>query len=257
MAPETPVVGKFVWYELMTPNADTSIEFYKNLIGWEITEQDMGPGGIYQMFCAGDNEVAGIRPLKKETGAPPHWLAYISVEDVKKRSEMVEQMGGRLLSELVDVPGVGQYAVFQDPQGAVIAMFKGEQEVSSEQPQPKIGEVCWNEVMTTDPEAAKGFYGELFGWSFSEMDMGPEATYYVAKRGEFQTAGIMKLPPNVPAPPHWLAYIFVADLDDATARVEGLGGKVHMPPTDIPNIGRFSVIEDPLGAVISLFGELA
>ena len=119
------------------------------------------------------------------------------------------------------------------------------------------GAFSWNELMTTDVAAAKSFYGTLLGWQFKDMDMG-KMIYTVVGAGGNDMGGIMPMPPDAPKgmPPCWGAYVTVNDVDGVAKQVEGLGGKVFMPPTDIPNVGRFCVIQDPQGAMISLITYL-
>jgi predicted enzyme related to lactoylglutathione lyase len=114
------------------------------------------------------------------------------------------------------------------------------------------GAFSWCELMTTDPQKATTFYRELLGWTVETMDMG--MPYHVVKVGEAAIGGIMGMPPGaVPGtPPAWMCYVTVAVVDALVKRVEALGGKVHMPPTDIPTVGRFAVIQDPQGAVLNL-----
>ena len=114
------------------------------------------------------------------------------------------------------------------------------------------GAFSWNELMTTDVEGAKTFYGELLGWSMDDVDCCNEK-YTMAKVGETEVAGIMKTPAEMgDKPPVWGAYVTVDDVDAIVTKVEQLGGKVCMPPMDIPDIGRFVMIQDPQGAVLSL-----
>lgn len=117
---------------------------------------------------------------------------------------------------------------------------------------PAHGTFCWNELLTRDVDAASSFYTTLFGWSVEEMDMGPAGTYHIMKAGDTQVGGIMKLPAPE-APPCWLSYIAVDDVDAHTEKAKGLGATVCCEPTDIPNIGRFAVITDPTGATVALF----
>lgn len=114
------------------------------------------------------------------------------------------------------------------------------------------GAFSWSELMTTDPAAATAFYGELFGWTLEKMDMG--MPYHVIKVGDAAIGGIMGMPPGAPAgrPPMWASYVTVADVDSLVEKVEALGGKVHVPPQDIPTVGRFAVIQDPQGAVLNV-----
>ena len=114
------------------------------------------------------------------------------------------------------------------------------------------GSFCWNELATTDAEAAKKFYSALLGWQFKDGSLG-DAKYSEIQVGGESVGGIHQMGPEFGgAPPHWMAYVAVEDVDAAASRVEELGGKVCVPPTDIPTVGRFSVINDPAGATLSL-----
>ncbi|MBN2447524.1 MAG: VOC family protein [Phycisphaerae bacterium] len=120
----------------------------------------------------------------------------------------------------------------------------------------QLGTFCWVELMTRDTAAAKEFYTKLVGWQAQEQDVGPmKYTMFTPPGGQGPVAGMMSMddPQFRGIPPHWMPYIAVANVDQSAVRCKELGGKVKMSPTDIPNIGRFCVIEDPTGAVISLF----
>jgi predicted enzyme related to lactoylglutathione lyase len=95
----------------------------------------------------------------------------------------------------------------------------------------------------------------VFGYTHDSMDMGPQGTYYILKTGEKMRGGLMKLPmPDTPT--LWQPYVRVADCDATAARASALGGQVVVPPTDIPEVGRFAVIVDPLGASIAVMTPL-
>ena len=120
----------------------------------------------------------------------------------------------------------------------------------------KQGVFSWAELVTTDVEGAKRFYTGLLGWTTEQAPA--EKPYTLAKVGEERVAGIMSVQQceGGEVPPHWGVYITVDDVD-ATARKAGeLGGKVLYPPTDIPNVGRFSVLMDPQGVVFSVITYL-
>ncbi len=122
----------------------------------------------------------------------------------------------------------------------------------------KHGTFVWYEMMTIDTKAAVDFYTRLIGWTTQEWnELGEPYTMWVA--GEKPFAGLMKLPEEARAAgaqPHWLAYVAVDDVDAVTAKAVNLGATVLVPAQDIPNVGRFSVIADPQGAVISPFKSL-
>jgi uncharacterized protein len=113
------------------------------------------------------------------------------------------------------------------------------------------GAFSWAELVTSDPIAAVAFYGRLFGWTSQDMDMGG-GSYHVVKAGEAQVAGVMAPPPGAPSmPPAWGCYVTVNDIDATAALCVELGGKILVPPMDVPGVGRMAVMQDPQGAVIS------
>ena len=115
------------------------------------------------------------------------------------------------------------------------------------------GTICWHEINTPNAEQAKQFYGQMFGWKITPIEMG-NFTYHMLNQGGKDFGGIMEMkgPEWQGVPPHWMMYIAVDDVDAAAKHVAELGGKVCVPPTDI-SVGRFAVVNDPFGAVFSLF----
>ncbi len=119
---------------------------------------------------------------------------------------------------------------------------------------PKHGEFCWNALGTTNFESCKTFYSELFGWQFKEESKSCEMVYNeMSIDGKKQFGGMYQMGKEFgDTPSHWMAYVAVDDVDASAAKVIGLGGSVCVPPTDIPNTGRFCVVNDPTGATISM-----
>lgn len=117
------------------------------------------------------------------------------------------------------------------------------------------GEFCWNELMTTDVQGAKAFYGALLGWGMQDVNL-TGMDYTLLKLGDKEIGGIMAIPGQAAGmPPTWGAYVTVNNVDVLLDRVEKLGGKVCLPPQDIPDVGRFAVIQDPQGAMLSLISH--
>jgi predicted enzyme related to lactoylglutathione lyase len=247
-----PTTGRFVWHELHTSDRTKALKFYTQLLGWDTKDVAMGPGEPYGLCMQNGKDFAGITKSKAGPNVPSHWLPYIAVEDVDKASAKVKELGGKVINAPMDIPNVGRFAVVADPQGAAFALHKHATPYPDEPDVPPVGSFCWEELMTNDPEGAAKFYSALFGYTVESVDMGPSGTYRLLKRGDRQTGGIMKMPPMVPVP-HWMAYIAVKEVDASTRNAKELGAKVVVPPTDIPNIGRFSAIDDPTGAGLALF----
>jgi predicted enzyme related to lactoylglutathione lyase len=130
----------------------------------------------------------------------------------------------------------------------------------SGQMMPANGSFCWNELSTTDDNAAVKFYTELLGWEIKKSDApvcegseAPPMVYNEIVVDGKHVGGIFKMGPEFgEVPSHWMAYVAVEDVDAKAAQVAGLGGTVRVPPMDIPNVGRFCVVNDPTGATIAL-----
>lgn len=120
------------------------------------------------------------------------------------------------------------------------------------------GAFSWCELLTTDPEAAKAFYGKLFDWTLEPAPNAPPGIdYAIAKCNGEAVAGMMKLPPSAPGiPPHWGSYITVNDVEATIGQAVELGATVCVPAQDIPQVGRFSVLQDPQGAVFGIISYL-
>ncbi len=124
--------------------------------------------------------------------------------------------------------------------------------MSVQAPATMHGTFCWNELASTNIEAAKQFYTELFGWKLKEGNV-EGMNYSEIVAGGRAVGGMYQTTPECGnAPSHWMPYVAVDDVDETVKRVEALGGKVCVPPTDIPNTGRFAVINDPSGATLSI-----
>jgi len=121
---------------------------------------------------------------------------------------------------------------------------------SGGQPCPVPGSFCWNELLAANPAKAGKFYTQLFGWSTEEMSAGMNYTLF--KQNGRMIGGLMGRP-NAQAPPHWLAYVMVENVDASARKAGELGARMLMPPTDIPTMGRIAVFQDPEGAPLGLF----
>jgi len=241
--------GEFCWYELGTTSVDAARSFYTSLLGWSTTDVPMGPMGIYTLFQHGGQDLAGMYKLEgpQFAGVPPHWMTYVAVDDVDATTTKARALGATILAEPMDVPNVGRMAFLKDPQGAAIALFQAGEHPGAGRFDKAPNTFGWSELATIDPAGATKFYTALFGWGAKPS---AEAMAYTEwQTGGCSIGGMMKIDPtwgNVP--PHWLNYIGVADCDATVAKAASLGGKVVLPPKDIPNVGRFSVLADPQGA---------
>lgn len=253
MADEQKVLGKFVWHDLMTNDVDKAVSYYTDLLGWEIKEVEMGGGlGKYKMAHVGDTAQGGVVELGPEHQIPNHWISYVTVDDVDAACAKAVELGGQAPVPATDIPGVGRFAVILDPSGAAVSPYKPET-WAGEGAQPQVGMFCWHELLAVDPEGEGKFFSEIFGWRTEEVPMGDSGTYTLLKRLDTSkdAGGMMRRPGDDPSPSSWLPYICVESADATARKTEELGGKVWVQPTDIPNVGRFTVTSDPTGAFIA------
>jgi predicted enzyme related to lactoylglutathione lyase len=254
--------GDFIWYELMTTDAEGAKAFYDAVVGWDIGEAAADFQG-YRMINRSDGKFAGgVLPLTDEMqqhGARPTWLGYIHVSDVDAKVASIEEEGGKALMTH-DIPNVGRIAMVTDPQGSPFYVMKpippaGRENESSDvfsvdQPQ----RVRWNELATSDPDGAVNFYRTQFGWSQDgDMDMGDMGKYRFIQANGVTIGAIMRKPPQLPVS-SWTYYIGVDDIGRAADAVKSGGGQILNGPMEIPG-GEFAVnARDPQGAAFGLVG---
>jgi predicted enzyme related to lactoylglutathione lyase len=244
--------GTPCWVDLTTPDVEAAAEFYGALFGWEVPElPNSAEMGGYRRAKKGGKDVAGVYPLTQE-GQPSFWGTHISVADAGATATAVQEAGGTMIAEPMDIAGYGHLAVFSDPTGAVFGIwqpgtFAGAELVNEP------GAFSWNELGTRGPEASKAFYGAVFGWGFRDNDMGEMGTYTEWLNGEDSIGGMMdvtgRLPDEIPA--HWMVYFAVENTDATVETVKSSGGGLSFGPIDIP-AGRFAIVTDPHGAAFAV-----
>lgn len=114
------------------------------------------------------------------------------------------------------------------------------------------GTFYWNELLSTDVDAAKAFYEKAMGWSFDAMPMPEGGTYWVAMVAGKPVGGMMAMPEGMPpgVPSHWMSYIAVDDVDARLKSAEENGATILKAPFDVPGVGRIATLQDPSGGAI-------
>jgi predicted enzyme related to lactoylglutathione lyase len=237
--------------DLATPDIEGAERFYGEIFGWEIPElPNSAEMGGYRRAKKDGRDVAGVMPLMQE-GQPPAWSTYISVDDADAISRAIQENGGTMVAEPMAVAEYGRLALFTDPEGAFFGIWEPADFPGSELVNEK-GAVSWNELESRDPEAAKRFYGAVFGWGFEDHEMG-EMTYTEWQVDGKAIGGMANIEGRVPdeVPAHWMVYFGSLDTDEAVDKIKELGGQVMFGPVDIP-AGRFAMVADPDGAAFAV-----
>lgn len=264
--------GDFLWYELMTSDREAAEAFYGPILGWSF-----GGDEAYRHITASEGDVGGVLQLTDEMcehGARPAWLGYILVDDTDKMAASIAADGGRVTVPARDVDGAGRIAMVADPQGAHFYVMTPKPPEGVADPEsfafsydrPRMGHCAWNELATSDPEAAKRFYGKHFGWvKDGEIDMGPLGKYEFLRHagrapdgsptGAGMLGAVMPMMPEGPPMPAWSFYFRVPDIDAAAAAITAGGGSLFQEPMEIPGGDYALNAADPQGAAFALVGE--
>jgi predicted enzyme related to lactoylglutathione lyase len=247
--------GSFCWIELHTTDQNAAKNFYGALFGWNPQDMPMGPDGVYTIFkLQGRDAAAGcsLRPDERSMGVPPHWLIYIAVDKVDGAVTKAEQLGGKILAPAFDVTDAGRMAVVEDPTGAAFCLWTA-QKNSGIGIAHVAGTLCWADLSTPDPKRASDFYSGLFGWQLISDPKDPSGYLHI-KNGEHFIGGVPPGAHRKPgAPPHWLAYFQVDDVDASASQAKQMGANLYLAPMTMEGVGRMSVIADPQGAVFAIF----
>lgn len=245
--------GAFCWVELGTTDQKAAKDFYGKLFGWTFQDSESGPGMTYTMFKLKGRDVAAGYTLDaaKMPGVPPHWMLYVATADAGESARRAGELGGKVTAPAFEVGEFGRMAILADPQGGNFCVWEPKQN-------PGIGihnepgAFCWGQLNTTDTASAEAFYKALFPWQ-AKTGTGGGMTYTEWTLGGAPIGGMMSLPPDAPAPPHWLPYFAVADCAAAAALATSLGARTYVPPTAIEGTGEFAVFADPQGATFAIY----
>jgi predicted enzyme related to lactoylglutathione lyase len=252
------------------PDPEAAVDFYRGLFGWEF-EDVMPPGseGKYFMARLRGGDVAAVGSIPPTAPPMAMWNTYIWVDSADDAASKVRDAGGGVLMEPFDVMDAGRMAFVTDREGAAFCVWQAKQNKGA-QIVNEPGSLSFNGLGTRDIEAAKSFYGSVFGWTTLAVGGGaemwalpgygdhlerdnPDLRKQLAETGgppgfEDVVASINPLADDQPdTPAHWSVTFAIEDADATAARATELGGTLVVPPLDAPWV-RMTIINDPQGA---------
>jgi uncharacterized protein len=264
------IPGVPCWVDTSQPDPEAALPFYAGLFGWEF-EDVMPPDapGRYFMARIRGGDVAAVGSIPAEAPQMAMWNTYVWVDSADETAARVRDAGGKTLMEPFDVLDSGRMAVFMDPEGAAFSAWEAKEHKGAGIVNEH-GAVNFNGLNTRDPEGAKAFYGALFGWETMSIPAGahmwtlpgygdhleertPGLRKMVAEMGgpagfEDVVASINPIADDQPdMPAHWSVTFGADDARATAAKATELGGRVVVPPTDVP-WSRITVLADPQGA---------
>ncbi len=259
------MASHFIWYELLTPDANASQRFYGDVVGWTVkpgTNSAMDYRHLIAPDGAGVGGMLELTEQMKAGGARPAWLGYVAVADVDAAISAIGADGGRTQMKPMDVPGAGRMALVTDPQGALFYVMTPTP--PPDRPDAKspafsraaLARCAWNELATSDPKQALAFYTRHFGWTDGgSMPMGEMGDYQFINDETGMIGAITRAPAN--RPPMWTYYFRVASIDAAKRTIEAGGGRVVHGPQEVPGGDHIIIGTDPQGSAFALVGARA
>lgn len=250
--------GTPIWYELQSGDPDASRTFYDDVVGWSIEAQPAGDMD-YRMIDTGNGPVGGIMRLTDEMkagGASAGWMVYFGVPDVDATCAGITANGGAIVMGPWEISGIGRMAIATDPQGIPFYVMRGaSEERSTAFDRTGMGKCNWNELVTTDHDAANIFYAAVFGWTYPDkMTMpGDMGDYVFVQVGDQQIGATMATGTDGPKPA-WRFYFRAPDIEAAAAKVTKGGGTILMGPHEVPGGDRIILATDPHGVTFGVVG---
>jgi uncharacterized protein len=233
------------WADLATPDLEKAKTFYAAVLGWDFVEAGPEYGG-YVTARREDVPAAGMStPME---GMPTGWVMFFASDDADKTVAAVGEAGGSVLAPAMDVGPLGRMALAADPTGAPFGIWQAKEHLGvgiAGEP----GGLTWEDLRSTDPAAARPFYGAVFGHTFQALEAaGPDySTFHfpddTAPLGGM--GGLMGMPESTPS--HWTIYFGVEDAHAAAEAAKVNGGQVMAEPFETP-YGVMTAIQDPGGA---------
>lgn len=250
--------GVFCWADVVAKDANALKHFYTELFGWIAELQDTEGGPAYYIFKYKGKSVCGLVEMPfmmKMLGMPVVWTSYINVDNVDAIAKKASGLGGSTRIPAMDIASAGRLAVLQDIEGCSFAIWQ-KKERSGAELSNEPNTWCWNELLTSDEKKAENFYGQLFGWSFQELN---KTSNHPSHSKLIQHAGISKkigslLPITKEMGGHqpcWKVYFQTENMLNTLEHLKALNGKILIEPFTF-EMGTLAVVADPQGAIFNL-----
>jgi predicted enzyme related to lactoylglutathione lyase len=238
--------GTFCWIDLGTTDVPGAKAFYGGLFGWETEDMPPDDSGTYSIFRLDGKDIAGLHHHSPEEGTG--WSSYISVDDADESTARAKELGAEVMMEPFDIEGASRMSLIKDPSGAVVSLWQPKGHIGAGLVN-EVGTWSWDELVTPAADSAKAFYVDLFGWTTE--DVAASIPRSIFSLGDLLIGGVHGPTPQEGDSPRWTVSFMVGDADDSAAKATELGGKILLPPIDIP-IGRISIVSDPAGATFTI-----
>lgn len=240
--------GKFIWFNLATPDLTGAKAFYSAVFGWQFAAARAGQKFIVIQHHGRDFGAVVVPPDAAQAKGT-RWISLLSVTDAAATVRKIEAGGGKVLMPPLMVAGYGTHALVSDADGALFGVI---QQVASDPTDSlEANEFFWADLLSPDPAKSAGFYRAIAGYDVSNAHLAPGIDRVVLSAGGIKRAGIYHLPPEMKQA-GWLPYVVVDDVPATLALVTKAGGHVLVAPNPAVLDGQLAVFADPAGGVLGI-----
>jgi predicted enzyme related to lactoylglutathione lyase len=248
--------GEICWTDLQTKDVAAAKAFYAEVFGWRYEDLPTPDGRSYAQAFLGDALVSVIapqNPQQEAAGTPGQWNVYFAANDARELADSLAHSNGTLEFGPESVGGTGVMVFFAPPGGGTTGAWQAGTHFGTARTEEP-GALAWAELLTPEPQAAVGFFQQLFRHEVTEYPQDDGGTYTTLMVDGTEVAGIATVPPEAEGAlaPGWQVYFGVASVADAVAAAVAAGGVVLIGPDEIEEAGTIATLEDPQGGVFSL-----
>lgn len=244
------LIGKFVWFDLVTNNVSSAQAFYQKVFGWKFETHTFNKQSYELILSDGRAIGTVIRNADGKDGVElSQWVGYISAPDVKADVERALQDGGRLIAPPTGVQDWMEYAIISDNQGAVVGMIDS---ASDDLPDylPGYGQPFWSEYWAAHPQQVADFYREIFGYQLHTVEDDKHKAIYLVSEGHSRASVVKSPDANIRAA--WLHYFRVENLEASVKAIREAGGRVFFTMKASEAASPMAMAADPTGAVFGM-----
>jgi predicted enzyme related to lactoylglutathione lyase len=247
--------GEVCWADLQTPDVAAAKDFYAALFGWRYEDEPTPDGRTFSRAFLGQELVTVLAPQtpqQQQAGVPGRWNVYFSVDDAGELASEVGPAGGALDFGPEAIGDTGTMVFFTPPGGGTTGAWQpGSHFGAARAEEP--GALAWVELLTPEPQAAVGFFQQLFRHEVTEYPQDDGGTYTTLMVDGAEVAGIATVPATEgELEPGWQVYFGVPSVAEAVAAARAAGGAVLVEPDEAGEGGSVATLRDPQGGVFSL-----
>lgn len=246
---ENSVLKNTIWHDLITPNIENSMSFYKNAFGWDY--QSFNVKGFKYALIKNNEETIGSM-IEVSTIKSSVWVSslILSSAEMKNRVKTITESGAILVVNPLKIPGRGKQLIFKGPQGETFSLITNSELIKPYTTSTNEGNWYGMELWASDVQKAQDFYKKAFKTNTKAVSFDNKPYYFFTYNGE-SVAGLMKNPlTNMDS--QWIPYLYMKDLNAVVEKVKDTKGSVLLKPTWKIRNGNVAIIQDEYGAILCI-----